>query len=103
MVNDHCIELVRVTALDRRAFVMYARQERIHSLWIVHSALVILVTIDFFISQLSIQIVLIKRKCEWELNVVGQLALELIEAFHLNDKDARHYFIIQSLRTYEEV
>ena len=50
----------------------------------VSKRMVMLVPVDLFVSQFSIQIVLVEREGEWELNVVRKFTLKLIEALHLN-------------------
>ena len=62
-----------------------------HVAWNVAERVVILITIDFFIRQLTIQVVLVEGESEWELHIVGQLTLKLIESFHLYYQDAWHY------------
>jgi len=68
MVDDHPIKFIRVSALDSRVF--QARQQRVHCCLRVKWHIV-LVTIDFFIGELPIQVILIEAESEWELNIIG--------------------------------
>ena len=84
VVDNHGVQLVRVPSLDGLV-VEPARQQRVHRLVRVRSPKhLLLIPVDFLVGQLSVQVVLVEREGEWELHVVGQLALKHIEALHLN-------------------
>jgi len=47
-----------------------------------------LVPIYFFVGKLAIQVVLVEGESKGELDIVRQLTLKLVKAFHLNHKNA---------------
>ncbi len=88
MVDDHGVELVCVASLN--SFVLKSGQQWIHDLrkeWILF-----LVPVYLFVRQLTIQVVLVKRKSERKRHIVRQLALKLVKPFHLNYQNSGHYY-----------
>ena len=88
-MNDHCVELVGVSSLDN--WSLKTGQKWIHSLgeeWCI-----LLVAIDLFVGQLTVQIILVKRESKWKLYVVRKLSLVHVKSFHLDDQNARYYKI----------
>ncbi len=84
MVNYHRVKLVGVSTFNYRVFK--SRQQWVHRLWILRRLM--LVPIYFFVGKLAIQVVLVEGESKGELDIVRQLTLKLVKAFHLNHKNA---------------
>ena len=66
VVDDHGVKLVGVPALDD--WGLEAGQQRRHRLGV--EGCLLLVAVDLFVGQLSVQVVLVEGEREWELHVV---------------------------------
>ena len=87
MVYNHGVQLIRMPPLYWR--ILKARQQRVHSLRAV-IVYILLVAIYLLICKLTVKVILIKRKREWELDIIGKFAFILVKSLHLYYQNARY-------------
>jgi len=99
MMNDHGVELVGVPPLDdwsapRKQWVILGKQAwnvtkgalaRVGAQQVARRCMIILIAVDLFVGQLTVKVVLDEGEVEGELDIVGEFALKLVEALHLDD------------------